>query len=203
MADFGSTFLLFAVVGYFAVRNIANRTRFRSSTLKWERTVFESAAAGLVLFGIVRLLLVPLVAGHANEPWVVAIVAPALQHIHKYLPFSFSGSFVAAVVLGLGGAKVSNAWWGAKSEIRRAIQDHGGDLRVFLHEAARNGVPVSLTMKNRKVYVGLVMRAPGLQEPSYVRLLPTVSGYREERTLRLVFSTPYEHVYEDLERRQA
>ena len=115
----------------------------------------------------------------------------------------FSGSFVAAVVLGLGGAKVSNAWWGAKSEIRRAIQDHGGDLRVFLHEAARNGVPVSLTMKNRKVYVGLVMRAPGLQEPSYVRLLPTVSGYREERTLRLVFSTPYEHVYEDLERRQA
>ncbi len=203
MEKFGSAFLVFAIVGYFTVRNLSNRTRFRANILQWERNIFESAAVGLVLFVVARLLVIPdiltLVEGHRLGPGV----ALGIREFKTYLPFPFAGSLIVTLGLGVLGAKVSNLWWRPIPEVRRAIQNHGGDLRAFLHNAAERGSPVSLTMSNRKVYVGLVVQAPGLQEPSYVKILPTLSGYRDERTLAVVFNTPYLRVYEDISKRRA
>ena len=196
--------LLLAVAGYLTLRHSANRTKFRWAALDWEQNVFESAAMGALLFGVVRVVwtMEPLF------PWVASITRPLVRAaasiaavIHTALPFRFSGSLVAAYALGIGGGCVTNLWWRPAAEVRRAVRSHGGELRIFLHDAAQTGWPVSITMKNRKVYVGLVLVPPGLEEPCYVRLLPTLSGYRESQTLRLVFTTPYEHVYEDLQQR--
>lgn len=208
MEEFGPALLIFAVAGYITLQNTANRTRFRSIALKWEQNVFESAACGLVMFFFVRFLVAR---AQEPEPWPIvgfvekpvwAAGQAVLPFIKKMLPFRFSGSLIATFIFGIGIAWLSNLWWRAPGEVRRAVRGHGGDLRVFLHEKAGEGAPVSLTMKNRKVYVGLVTVPPGLREPSYVTLLPTLSGYRDEHTLRLIFTTPYGHVYEDLERRR-
>jgi hypothetical protein len=99
--------------------------------------------------------------------------------IHEALPFRFSGSLIAAYALGIGGGLLTRLWWHAKEEAYRAVQNHGGDMRIFLHDAAKAGWPVSLTMKNRKVYVGLVIGPPALDDPCYVTLIPTLSGYRD------------------------
>lgn len=198
--------LLLAVAGYLTLRHCSNRTKFRWAALDWNQNVFESAAVGAALFGVVRLLwtLRPPFA------WMAAMIHPVISAanaaaaaIHDALPFHFSGSLLAAYFLGIGGGYFSNLWWRAEAEVRRAVRNHGGDLRIFLHEAAAAGWPVSVTMKNKKVYVGLVLVPPGLEEPCYVTLLPTLSGYRDSNTLRLVFTTAYEHVYEDLRRRRA
>jgi hypothetical protein len=207
--EFGPALLLFAVAGYLTLRHCANRTKFRWAALEWEQNVFESAALGLLLFFVVRLLAV-LMPRAVRLPHVGAVLAPiwysteaVFRVVRQALPFRFSGSLVAAFMLGIGGGLLSNVRWRAAESVRRAVRNHGGDLRIFLHEMAVRGAPVSLTMKNRKVYVGLVMVPPGLEEPSYVKLLPTLSGYRDEQTLQLTFTTPYEHVYEDLEKRQS
>ena len=121
--------------------------------------------------------------------------------VRRAIPFPYSPSLVATFFLGIGAGSLSNLWWRAEPEVRRAVGDYGGDLRIFLHDRAKEGSPVSLTMKNRKVYVGLILVPPGLEEPCYLTLLPTLSGYRDAQRITLVFTTAYEHVYEDLERR--
>ena len=208
MEEFGPALLLFAVAGYLTLRHCANRTKFRWAALAWEQNVFESAALGLLLFFLVRLVsaLMPraILLPHFGA-WLMPIwfsTETIFGVVRTALPFRFSGSLVAAFMLGIGGGLLSNLRWHPADSVRRAVRNHGGDLRIFLHEMAVKGAPVSLTMKNRKVYVGLVMAPPALEEPSYVSLLPTLSGYRDGQTLQLRFTTPYEHVYEDLEKRQ-
>lgn len=191
MEDFGSALLLFAVAGYVTLRHCANRTKFRWEALEWEQNVFESAVVGLVLFFLVRLIAVVL----PDSSWW------PLQTVKRALPFKFSASLVGAFVLGIGGGLISNLRWDAASAVRAAVRNHGGDLRIFLHTAAEDAVPVALTMSTRKVYVGFVMGPPSLREPSYVTLLPTISGYRDEATREVAFTTVYESVYEDLLKR--
>src|SRR3954447_19123650 len=97
--------LLLAVAGYVTLRHCSNRTKFRWAALDWEQNVFESAALGALLFGIVRIV-------WTMPPpfrWVAATLEPleplanrAATTIHEALPFQFSGSLVAVYLLGIG-----------------------------------------------------------------------------------------------------
>ena len=209
MDEFGPALLLFAVAGYVTLRHCANRTKFRSAALAWEQNVFESGALGLSLFLIARLILVA-TSGAATLPMLAPVAAPlwggmqGVAHlIGLALPFKFSASLIAAFMLGIGGGLLTNLRWSSAEAVGLAVRDYGGDLRIFLHEMAAKGAPVALTLKNRKVYVGFVRVPPALEDPAYVTLLRTLSGYRDGATLQLIFTTSYEHVYEDLEKRPA
>jgi len=185
--------LLFAIAGYVTLRHSCHYTKFRWEALAWEQNAFESAACGFALFLAVRLLVVLIPPLHESG---------AAQLLKSALPFPFSGSLVAAFAVGMAGGHAVNLAWNASRSHRRAVRNHGGDLRAFLHDAAHSGNPVALSMDTRKVYVGSVVVPPALREPSHVVLMPTLSGYRDETTRQVVFTTAYEEVYEDLLRRQ-
>ena len=56
---------------------------------------------------------------------------------------------------------------------------------------------VSITLDNRKTYVGYVTDAPNLDpQDSFVRLIPFLSGYRDHDTLELKFTTSYDRLYD-------
>lgn len=203
MQDFTSAFLAFSVLGYLAQR-LSNRTRFRfrAVTQKWEQTVFEAGVAGACVFGVAMLLasainafIVPLLA-LATPPLPAAVMG--LAGPVKGFPAWFSGSLLLALAIEGLALWASNSIWLEGPELLRTIRDYGGELRVLLHEIAEEGALASLTMKNRKVYVGYITTAPGLMEPSYVGLLPIISGYRDDETLRVRFTTRYQHVYEEM-----
>jgi len=185
--------LLLAIAGYITLRHSCRYTKFRWEALAWEQNAFESAALGFALFIVARLLVTVV---HGVEGW------EPFRLLKAALPFPFSGSLVAAFALGIAGGWASNVFMDASRAHRRAVRNHGGDLRAFLHDAAHYGNPVALTMDTRKVYVGSIVVPPALREPSYVVLMPTLSGYRDEGTRELIFTTSYDHVYEDLLRRQ-
>src|SRR5436305_1501196 len=91
--------LLLAVAGYLTLRHCCNRTKFRWAALDWEQNVFESAAMGALLFGIVRLawtLPPPFDRIEAAERPFMPLMNAAAAAIHEALPFRFSGSLVAA-----------------------------------------------------------------------------------------------------------
>lgn len=80
--------------------------------------------------------------------------------------------------------------------LRNYVQDDGSQLEVFLIDAQLRDKMISITLKNRKVYVGLVVesefsREKGNEEDYYLKILPTLSGYRDPNSLKVVFTTRY------------
>lgn len=75
----------------------------------------------------------------------------------------------------------------------RSIQDLGNDLQRLLNKAIQQDDPILVTLANRKVYVGYVTETPSLLNPEseYLSLLPVLSGYRDNATLKVVLDLIY------------
>jgi hypothetical protein len=72
-------------------------------------------------------------------------------------------------------------------------------MEELLADSQEDTRQVSITLKNRKVYVGFVVRTfDPAYDRKYVVILPTMSGYRAESTHRLTFDTDYTRVYQAL-----
>jgi len=73
------------------------------------------------------------------------------------------------------------------------------ELESLIAEAARRVVPVSVTMQNNKVYVGLLNETPDpRQQRKFLPVLPLMSGYRDATTGRVSFTTYYNRIYRKL-----
>lgn len=76
------------------------------------------------------------------------------------------------------------------------IRNYDGLLRLVI-EAASTQKPLRLSLKSRKVYVGLVMEEQFESgDLDYVLIVPLVSGYRDKDTLDIFFDCSYVSVYE-------
>lgn len=76
------------------------------------------------------------------------------------------------------------------------IRNYDGLLRLVI-EAASMQKPLRLSLKSRKVYVGLVMEEQFESgDLDYVLIIPLVSGYRDKDTLDIFFDCNYVSVYE-------
>jgi hypothetical protein len=61
-----------------------------------------------------------------------------------------------------------------------------------LRKAMQDGRPVMVSLRDRKVYVGLVWDLPEEREKrGFILLLPIISGYRESESLKVILTTPY------------
>lgn len=194
MESIGPLIFLFSLAGGYLFLQVCFFFKHRWDALEWERNTFEAALVGAVLFVAMRAIEPVLV----RLSWLVAI----REWIRGVIPYPYSPTLVAALVCGLIIALVINRYIRREQAIRLAVRHHGGELLILLQEAGVIGAPVSITMANRKVYIGFVMTPPSPKYP-YTKLLPTVSGHRREDSLNLVLDTPYWPVYEDLRRRQA
>jgi hypothetical protein len=146
--------------------------------------------SGSVLLALARLLTYSAVAvGLFKLSWVL--------RWHTFFPVDFSGTGVTALILGVILPLVGNLWMGRQRAQDLAVRRYGGSLSRLLHAATNRDYPVSVTLENRKTYVGFVIVAPNL-DPSdqYVQILPLLSGYRDKDDLRLRFTDNYSEVYE-------
>jgi hypothetical protein len=193
MGSVGPLLLLFSLAGGYAFLQLCHFTKYRWDALEWERNVFEAALVGGGLFVAVRLAL-PLL---GRIPLLVSV----RDAVHTAVPYPFAASFAGAFAVAVLLAGLINLYLPRALAVRRAVARRGGELLVLLQHAARHKLPVSLTMANRKVYVGFVFAPPSPKYP-YTKIIPTVTGYRDEATLNVVLDTAYWPVYEDLDRRR-
>ena len=193
MGAIGPLLLLFSLAGGYAFLQRCHLTKHRWDALEWERNLFEAALVGGGLFVAVRLAIPSL-----ERISRLVLIRDAIR---AAVPFPFAASFLTALVFALLLAWLVNLRIPREQAIRRAVTRHGGELLILLQHAARHSLPVSLTMANRKVYVGLVLAPPSPKYP-YTKIVPTVTGYRDQATLDVVFDTPYWPVYVDLDRRR-
>lgn len=86
-----------------------------------------------------------------------------------------------------------------KEEVEAEVAAEMGDfLSLLMRDCNKRDKMMEITLKNRKVYVGLPISSPGprLSTDQFIRILPFMSGYRDEETLESHFNTNYEWVSE-------
>lgn len=176
--------LLLPLLGGFLLLRFCYYFRIKAQRLENYRLILESAAWGVgLLIGGRGLALaihyIPLV--HTCE-WLVSTL----------VPFPFAGTTLLAFVLGPGVAFLVNLWIDQVTAKDLAIEQTGDRLLELLINAMDQTDAVMLTLDSRKLYVGYVWESPNLEiEMTHVVLLPAMSGYREQESLRTNFTTNY------------
>ncbi|WP_273452541.1 hypothetical protein [Nevskia ramosa] len=78
----------------------------------------------------------------------------------------------------------------------RAVRERGDDIEHLLLRSVERTMPIQVTLTTRKVYIGDVVELVEPQnERKTLRLLPLISGYRDENDFSIVFTTSYTDVY--------
>ncbi|MGE4545375.1 MAG: hypothetical protein AB7D06_14805 [Pedobacter sp.] len=71
------------------------------------------------------------------------------------------------------------------------------DIEIIITRAVKDCMPISISMKNRKVYVGFVNNTIDPKEDRKdIRILPLLSGYREKEENKIIFTTNYYSIYD-------
>jgi hypothetical protein len=177
-------FLLPILAGYIFL-NFCSLTRFRAQRHDGYRLLIESLFYGVLIFSSARVLGILMYKSYrvqAFESW----------RQQNGLVYPYSGTAVLAACLAAILALLANFVIGRDRAKKMLLaRSDNGFLRLF-NMAAVNYRMVSVTLSNRKVYIGYVLRAPNLRpEDQFVGLLPVVSGYRDKDTLRLIVTTNY------------
>jgi hypothetical protein len=200
-----SALLLLALAGGFLFAYNWHLTRYIALRLEGQQLLFMAVGfavplvifARFVLWGAPYVLPEHLISG-ATSVWKIIIAPLNVPASSAALPTFFT-AFVLGPILGLF---LHVFFWPART-IDRIIDRYGSGLEKLLNASIYEPLLIAVTLDNRKVYVGY----PGLtpmpkprrdEADNYFGLLPIVSGYRHESTLKLYFTTDYTDVYNDV-----
>lgn len=178
--------LIFPLIGgyYFLITSL--RYRYQHQRLDRQRLIFNSAIAGTI-FLFLSFLIVTAVYNFSPE---------TLPELRSHVPFkqNYLGTSVMSLILAVISAHLSNHNFDRVEYIKSLINKSGDGLDSLFFDALENGESISITLKNRKVYVGFVQ---SVEEPgdNYIKLIPLFSGFRETESLELIFTTNYLDLY--------
>lgn len=194
MSD-AAAFLLFVLSGAFMFLYRCHYFSYLASRTEGRQLLFRVAAAAacLVIFSHLLLRFGGAVPGQSfvRAAWRFAS-PPDIPLLPVYLTAFVLGPVIASVV---------NRFYGADAASTRAIERYGTEKERLLFQAMKSSTLVSVTMENRKVYIGWPVYSPDLRhETNDFRLLPVISGYRKEEDLSLERTTQYLNVYDQINR---
>jgi hypothetical protein len=179
--------LLLPLLGGFLFFFTAHLFRFGAQRLEGYKLLFQSAVAGVVLSFLARLIVLA-IANTETGAWLQA-------RWSAFSPFPFSATSALSMVLGPVAALGLNLFIDTDSAKEIEVRRNGNPLIRLLYRAAKERFLVSITMDNRKWYVGWILESPNLLPAErYFRLLPYMSGYRDQSTLETFRTVFYEDV---------
>jgi hypothetical protein len=182
--------LLLPLLGGFLFIHIAHFFRFAAQRLDGYRLLLQSAIAGICLVCLGRVIIELL----GLPDFGVSV----LKVWNRFFPFPYSAETSLSFALGPVSAVIVNLFIGTERAKSREITRHGNALIRLLHRAAEESLLVSVTLENRKWYVGWVTESPNLDpQELYFRLLPFTSGYRDKDSLETYRTVYYQNVLED------
>jgi hypothetical protein len=175
--------LLLPLLGGFIFISHWWRSRYFVLRFDGHRLIFYSAAAGAFFLTVSTFAILSF-----------ASLFPELEQWWQALkPFPHLAKTFLSFLLG------ALLWWplnrffhDKQREIDRVIGEKDDPLEVMLRMALGRGRLVMFSVKNGKVYVGLVV---SLQDPSrtmqFIKIVPLMSGYRDKDTKVVQFTTFY------------
>ena len=130
------------------------------------------------------------------ESEVASLVMPFLKDPDKtyQVPLTFVCTYALALAWPM--AALLNLIRHQDKWVNAAVRKSNDDVEILLHECLRSIQPIFLSMENRKVYVGFVVKTvEPTDKRKTISILPLVSGYRDTNTLSVNFTTDYERIY--------
>ena len=114
------------------------------------------------------------------------------------IPSIYFQFFTGWISIGLcwGVARVRNRR-SDKEEVEAEVAAEMGDfLSLLMRDCNKSDQMMEITLKNRKVYVGIPISSPGpkLSTDQFIRILPFMSGYRDKETLKPHYDTHYDWI---------
>ena len=180
----GLGLLLIPALGSYWFLTRFDGTRDRMARATGYQVVIRSAIAGLVLFGIARLVV-------ATADWALPQVGALWTRI---LPIADSGTSALSFVLGMAAAPVFNRLpCFARGKAQRQLAEEEGNLiELLVQDAIDNRRYAELSLQSGKVYIGLPLRSPlASRDQGDIAMIPILSGYRDEPTRQLVLERDY------------
>lgn len=191
------------VVGGYIFASRWTVTKFVVDREDGHRLYFRAAFYGVFLFTVallIRIILISYVDGYdAFEKSIAQLYRGTLKEPDNHHQLDALTTSLFALTLG------ASFWvpfrWLPQRWLRylyeRAIRHD--EIESLIAEAARRVVPVSITMENNKVYVGLVVETPDpRQHRKFLTVLPLMSGFRDSAAGRITFTTYYNRIYRKL-----
>jgi hypothetical protein len=189
--------LLLPLLGGFLFVRYWNPTRYHALRAEKERLLILAALAGLASLILAFFIATALGALIPCRPTLPCI--PSWWS--KNIPFDYSGTALLAFALGATSWYPLNFKFSRNAAIDRVIEEDKVPFELLLKKAQDKAKTVSVTMKNGKVYVGFVIHAFHPAQPTrFIQILPTKSGYRNDTTMWLEFTTFYSEVLDKVGR---
>jgi hypothetical protein len=92
-------------------------------------------------------------------------------------------------------AKGGNLFRSRTDCIVGAIDVIGNELELLIKSSFEEQTLLLITLKNDKFYIGWAASLPIPTQSKYLSVIPAYSGYRDEKTKELMFTTQYLQVY--------
>jgi len=195
------TVLLFALplVGGLIFCSTWNCTRWRVAREEGHRLYFRAVLFGAILFAVIATIRSQL---ESHFPRYAAVETVVKNFIEPMAKESISAATTADLaitcflVMLAGGplAWLLNLVFRRNYWLQRAIRKDA--FEGFLLDAAEREFPIAVTMDDRKVYVGYLVAGfdPAIGRKC-ILLLPLVSGYRDQGTHKVNYTTFYTDLY--------
>jgi hypothetical protein len=191
--------LLLPLLGGYLFLRWWNPTRYHALRAEKERLLIMAAIPGLVSIVVAFILVSGLGYLFPCASWPGVPCFPAWWAAN--VPFEYAGTSLLAFTLG------ATLWWplnkvcSRDKAIDRMIEEDKIPLEVVLKKAQDNGNTVAVTMSNGKVYVGYVLHFINPALPTqFIQILPTKSGYRDERDKTYHFVNFYTEALDQIDR---
>jgi hypothetical protein len=192
--------VLLPLVGGYIFAGNWDYTRYKLAREDGHRLYFRAAFWGVAL--VAALMVVHILFYHFSGwyqervLYLRDLLDPWFKDSEKGNPVDFAVVATISMLLAYPLASFLNRIFHKKQVawVFRAIEHD--DIERILHRAASERRPIAVTMANRKVYVGFVIRTfdPAKLRKS-ISVLPLMSGHRMEQDGRLKFTTFYTQIY--------
>jgi hypothetical protein len=187
-----------------------NRYKYKFSRIKGAEAPLFCSFFGLiiVMFSAIEMVVFEAIIIYMKSIWGAADISfkNAIKESYSlWNPNNWEAVYYAVFLLSiitLVNAKlliyVSNRFWyrNESYELYLAILQLGDEMDKLFAESLASQSMVSITLKNRKVYIGNICRTPDpKRDTTHIDLAPVYSGYRTSEELKLVITENYEDAY--------
>lgn len=148
----------------------------------WINRAWPSADAGIWLYGRGAFT-------ELENLFFASFLAsvPAQNSVFRALPIELPKRLIASI-------PIAGRWMKQRINQQQQLQLIG----TYDDDAKKvNPVPLILTMKDRKVYVGILVKLPPLTVTgtTYLSIQPLMSGHRDKDSLEVLFTSDYQRVF--------
>ncbi|HRG37217.1 MAG TPA: hypothetical protein PK289_01685 [Bacteroidia bacterium] len=183
-------FLILPLIAGYYLLTRSHFFKFKQQRLDTQRLIFET-----VLLSVIITIITYVIRAVAEFTFPSLIAT-----LYKFVPMQvpYIGTAIFTLIFSMVFTETANFFIPKHSEkfVRQAIQSVGNEFERMLESSFTEGVLMQFTLDNNKFYIGWVKQLPIPSISNYIRIIPAISGYRNEE-LELVFTSQYLSVYSE------